>query len=624
MDLLYRYFSGLSSRRRNMLFVLFGASLLLLMGACIWMLTVYMGHSATINNAGRQRMRSQIVAFRCQKFMASGVEADVTQALRAGTQLLDQHQAFIDRAGEVEFAQCRPVLTDPESRLNLTVSDLRICLDQLQNGNRTEAQLEATIDAVERLLPQLEHFVDAIEASSSAYLKKTWNIQAAMLVLVILLFVLQSKFVVGGLVQQQQAYSDQLEVELARVTAANKTLIDTQSELEVSVEQAHEARRAKDRFLANMSHEIRTPLNIILGHCQLAQMKPAGDPAIQSSMATIYESGQHLLGLINSILTLSRAESGVVHPAFKTVQTADLEQQLEQLFASEARTKGLAFEVCFQGKGHLVTDPDLLKQVLVNLVSNALKFTERGYVRVEGRFGPDEVRLSVADSGMGIHPDDHAAIFKAYEQRYSGETKVVGTGLGLSICASIVEILEGRIEVESAPNAGAVFTVCLPSAPSPHVQPQADANAPGVMKFPKAHTFDDPVRDAAKILVVDDNVMNLTLCQKLLEGAGFDVRTALSGHDGVQAAKQDRPDLVFMDIQMPELDGYDTTRLLKSEAALKTVPVVALSAANLGGLMEKVAESGMVDFLSKPYPVDQLFGMVAKWIGVEYIYDELR
>ncbi len=378
---------------------------------------------------------------------------------------------------------------------------------------------------------------------------------------------------------------------------------------EQAVREAEASARAKAEFLANMSHEIRTPLNGILGMGKLLAESPLGDEQRRFATA-IQRSGEGLLATINDVLDLTKIEAGRVELEVRTFDPNVLVDDLAALYGAEARARGLTFSrvPSIGVPTRLRGDPHRLRQVLGNLLGNAVKFTERGSVTlaVDAEPTPTGARLDfrVTDTGIGIPAERLGSIFDSFVQADGSITRRFGgTGLGLTIARRLVECMGGTLTVQSEPGRGSSFrvTVELPSDPDP-APPPAPARATPV--------------EGLRVLVVEDNEINLDYLRALLGRAGVDVRCAADGRAGVEAWRREAPDVILMDVQMPVLDGFGATRAIRAaEAGGARVPILALTAHAIAGYGDACREAGMDDYLTKPVRAELLLEAIARWAG---------
>lgn len=382
-----------------------------------------------------------------------------------------------------------------------------------------------------------------------------------------------------------------------------------EEEMERSRILAEESARAKSDFVANMSHELRTPLGAILGFTDLLQ-KTALDAVQQDYLEAINTSGKSLLSIINDILDLSKLDAGKFLTETIPFSIPELMHSLQVMFSSKANGKDLRLS-CSVDMGisfPVLGDPMRLTQILVNLMGNAIKFTESGGVYVNciiQRETEDVVELcfSVRDTGIGIPVDKIDSIFERFTQVDTHITrKYGGTGLGLAITKQLVELLGGSISITSREGSGTECTFIIPYRKAQEQLLASSRENNQVRQF----------FSLRKILVVEDNLMNQKLTSIILQAQGFEVTVARNGKKAIEVLKEKQADLILMDIQMPVMDGYKTTQLIRDELHLAT-PIIAMTAHALSGEREKCLQAGMNDYLAKPFKETDLLDKIAHW-----------
>ncbi|MFS8119685.1 MAG: response regulator, partial [Microcoleus sp.] len=380
------------------------------------------------------------------------------------------------------------------------------------------------------------------------------------------------------------------------------------------------ANRAKSMFLSNMSHELRTPLNAILGFTQLMSYDPVLTPELQQDLAIVNRSGEHLLELINDILDLSKIESGQMTLYLSDFNLKDLLNSIEEIFQIKAQSKRLKLIVERDPNlpQFVHSDEKKLYQVLVNLLGNAIKFTNQGSVTLRVRseqIDQTSCRLcfEIEDTGVGIDPTEVDSLFKAFVQAEAGNKLNQGTGLGLAISQRFVQLMGSQIRVQSILNQGSIFYFEV------GVQlPQAVCLA---SELPKQRVIGiAPGQPTYRILVVEDVEENRRLLVKLLTSVGFDVREATEGVEALSLWESWSPDLIWMDLRMPIMDGYTVTKRIREHPNGQETFIIALTASAFEEEREKALMAGCDDFMSKPFQEGLVFDKLAQHLGVEYIY----
>ncbi len=379
------------------------------------------------------------------------------------------------------------------------------------------------------------------------------------------------------------------------------------------------ASRVKDEFLANMSHELRTPLNGILGLSEslLEGFRGSLNDKQQQSLETIYSSGEHLLGLINDILDVSKIEAGKLDLYPSHVSINDICVSSMNFIKQIAFKKSITVEYTRQPAAAMVyADPKRLKQILVNLLGNAVKFTgEQGSIKLEVQTNAKEGRIQfvVQDTGIGISADDLKRLFQPFVQLDNGLSRQhEGSGLGLVLVKKLIELHNGEIFVESEVGRGSTFIVSLPWSPGSE---NDDGNLSEViLQESVAETSLDKNKNI-KILLAEDNQINVMVIQDYLEHYGYQVFVVNNGVEVLANVDRISPHLILMDIQMPELDGVETTRALRSMPGFASVPIIALTAFAMPGDRERCLAAGMNEYLSKPVKLKDLIRMVEEFVG---------
>jgi signal transduction histidine kinase/CheY-like chemotaxis protein len=400
-------------------------------------------------------------------------------------------------------------------------------------------------------------------------------------------------------------------------------------ELAQARDQALEANRAKSVFLANMSHELRTPLNAILGFTQLMMRDQGVSAEYRENLDVIIRSGEHLLGLINDVLEMSKIEAGQHTLNAENFDLYYMLNGLEDMFRLRASDKKLTllFDLAEDVPQYVRTDPNKLRQVLINLLGNAVKFTHEGGVTLRCRSAPlslteDEnlvikqgawLFFEVEDTGPGIAENELEELFEAFKQTATGRQMQEGSGLGLAISHMFVHLLGGDLTVCSTVGQGSVFKFDI------QVQCAAVADVP--VSQPRQRVIGlEPDQPSYRILIVEDRLENRRLLVKLLEPIGFEVREAVNGQEGIEIWEAWDPHLVWMDMRMPVMDGYEATKRIKSTTKGQATVVVALTASVFEEQRTVVLSAGCDDFVRKPFRDKDIFDVLHRHLGVRFLY----
>ncbi len=413
-----------------------------------------------------------------------------------------------------------------------------------------------------------------------------------------------------------------------KVTGKNMVIqiISEQTELYDLKRNADSANVAKSRFLSSMSHEIRTPINAILGYAQLLQESITLSKSERSFVDTIRKSGNHLLTIINDVLEISKIEEGKIEFHFDSFNLRSLIEDCVSMFRPKIEEKGLELSVRLQDDlpYYVKSDQGKIRQILLNVCSNAVKFTESGRISINAsvvyisvKKNAAKIRIDVSDTGYGIDPKDFEKVFDSFKQTTSGKKSAGGTGLGMPISRSFARHLGGDLSiVRSDLGKGTTFRIEL----SVDIVEHTDLPAEEVRDNRQIIGINGKFR----VLVVDDNVENRSVVGLFLGKVGIDTIYAQDGREAIQKAQSYRPDLIFMDLSMPIVDGFEATRHIKKSVWGEKIYIIAVTANVLDETVKKVKDYGFADYIIKPFIKQQIFDVIQKFCDIEYVYETVE
>lgn len=403
--------------------------------------------------------------------------------------------------------------------------------------------------------------------------------------------------------------NDSLESRIAERTQELRLALEASDEQSKAVAAASQA---KSDFLAGMSHELRTPLNAVIGFAELMRMNEAAEPLTRrqaQAVEQILGSGQHLLSLIEEVLDLARIEAGKLSMSVERVDPQLVVRQVCDNLRPAAEAAGVTLRAPAPTAGlGVVADRTRLRQVLINLVSNAIKYNrEGGDVLLEVRQTKDGVALSVHDTGVGIPEDRKAELFQPFNRLGRETSDVAGTGIGLAVSRRLAETMGGRLECASVEGEGSTFTLHLPLA-RPTAQPMTASPIP---------TASLP---AATMLYVEDNPSNIALMRHVVAALGpIQLHVAENGHEGLSLARDLRPDVILLDINLPGLSGFELKARLDADPLTRGLPVLALSASAMPGDIKRGKAAGFRDYLTKPLDIPAFAAALNRALGADEV-----
>ena len=394
--------------------------------------------------------------------------------------------------------------------------------------------------------------------------------------------------------------NEELEARVARRTAQ---IMETNAQLVQAMLEADTANIAKSEFLSRMSHELRTPLNAILGFGQILD-KQTLTPLQKESVEYILKGGRHLLDLINEVLDIARVEAGHIDLSLEPISLSDVVSESCALVRPLAAERNILIDEsdCISGRGHVLADLQRLKQVLINLLSNGIKYNRPGgHVRIYCIPQPgDRIRIAVQDTGLGITPEEQEKLFIPFERLTAARSGVEGTGLGLVIAQRLVTAMGGLLTLESRPGEGATFFIELPSVPSPEEAiPKRFSDSCDPEPQP-------PGEQSATVLYIEDNLSNLRLLEVVLRNRpDVTLMSAMQGSVGLDLARQHAPDLILLDVNLPDISGQEVLTRLQASALTRDIPVIVLSADATASQVERLWDAGARAYLTKPLDVTE-------------------
>ncbi|MDD2895846.1 MAG: transporter substrate-binding domain-containing protein [Aliarcobacter sp.] len=441
-----------------------------------------------------------------------------------------------------------------------------------------------------------------------------WKILTISIILLSVIFYWNRKL--KQEIKEKEKIQKELETERNNINSLNE-------ELKKAKDIAENIAKQKSEFLANMSHEIRTPMNSVIGFTEILE-KEIKNPLHKEYLDSIKKGGNSLLRIINDILDLSKIEAGKLEIRNESLNPANIFLEIESIFHSKIISKNINFvlDIDKDIPKYIIIDGVRIRQILFNLIGNAIKFTQKGQIKlkVENIYKDNikskiDLLFSIEDTGIGIDEKNLESIFNAFEQTNNHDVaKYGGTGLGLAICTKLVHMMNGEISVKSEKNKGSIFTVILRDIPVSSMQEEIVTQKllTSNIEFEKA-----------QILVVDDVEENRKLVLASLKDFDIDIIMAQNGQEAIDKLKNINVDLILMDLRMPVMDGYEATNIIKNNPKLKNIPLIALTASVMGKDLEKVSQFGFDGYLRKPVILDDLIEELAKYLKYHFINKDI-
>lgn len=580
-----------------------------------------------INIAGRQRMLSQNIAKTALKFKTSTAE-ELDQYQRSLAELIsdweEKHWGLINGSEELQLPgenneEISTLFDEIQEPFSVILNNTKKLVNS-SKASEIEYNIQAILENEGQFLVLMNTIVGEYESVAQAKVRRLQMIEVFIGVFTVLIVLLELLFLIRPLFMRMVNQNRDLEAKNKELTNQRQQLVyqtdliqEQNDYLKIAKEKAEDAAIAKSRFLSNMSHEIRTPMNAVIGMTHILLEEEPRDDQVDH-LETIMFSAENLLVIINDILDYSKIEAGKLNIEQSNFNFKDCVNGLYKSLAPKAAKKNLIFQLDMDDQlpSYIIGDKTRLSQILINLINNAIKFTHEGKVILkiqQEEVTEEEVKMNfcITNTGIGIAEEKQGQIFESFSQADDDTTRLFGgTGLGLAITKRLLELQNSQIELESELNKGSNFSFSI-SYPIGEVPAEKKTDK-------KILQSDSGIKGIKKILIVEDNLFNIKVAQRILKIWNLDIDIAQDGLEAIEKIRANDYSLVLMDLQMPRMDGYQATSTVRSweEPKYQSLPIIALSASAMEEFRKKAFEVGMNDYITKPFKPTELYDAIER------------